>query len=52
MEIYIKTKRHKFIWNYKKCFINIACIASIAIAIQMYANWFVQYQNYLESLIK
>ena len=52
MKIYIKTKKHLFKWNYKKCIKNIAIAATIAIGIKMYVNWFIQYNAYLDSLMK
>ena len=52
MKIIIKTKKHRFIWNYKKFLKNIAIATTIAITIFLYAYWFIQYNTYLNNLMK
>ncbi len=52
MKIIIKTKKHTFTWNYKRFIKNIAIAGTIATYIAIYVNWFVQYNAYLNSLMK
>ncbi len=52
MKIIIKTKNHTFTWNYRKFIKNIAIAVTITISILVYVNWFLQYNAYLNSLMK
>lgn len=52
MQIYFKTKKHLFRWNYKKFIKNIAIAGTIAIHIIAYIMLFIQYNNYIYSLMK
>ena len=52
MKIIIKTKKNTYYWDYKKCFKNIAIAGTIATTIFLYINWFIQYNIYLNSLMK
>lgn len=52
MKIIIKTKKYTFKWNYKKFIKNIVIAGTITTSILIYANWFIQYNAYLTSLMK
>lgn len=52
MKIYIKTKNNFLKWNLKKFIKNVAIAGTITTLIVLYANWFIQYNTYLNSLMK